>query len=524
MKDVTLNQREQARLQALNNVLEFQLPRAQAAEILGISERQLRRVLAVYRRDGAASLVHGNRGRKPRHSVTGEVAAAVVNLASEKYAGFNHSHLSEVLAQREGIHLSRQTVSRLLNRSGLFSARQHRPPKHRVRRERMPQEGMLVQIDGSHHRWLEDRGPRFVLLLAVDDATGTVAHAHFRPEEDTRGYFLLMDEIIRRCGIPLAIYGDCHAAFKYNARQKPVLVETTQFARAMRELGIAPIFARSPQAKGRVERMAGTFQDRLVSELRLARASTLEQANVLLADFLPRFNAQFRVPAQQAQAAYRSLDLSLHLERILCFKHLRQVARDNTVKYKLRTLQLLPAQNRPSYAGVKVEVQERSDGQLMVQYGGEVIPHQEAPPKAGALRAAQGALAPTPELAQVVKNLSQHGLTRKQLHHLPALGTPADQPVDDENRPTPYTPPPREATPRKQALWKAVHHAKLQGVPLRGIARQLGISRNTVRKYVDLPAPPINRTPRRSTQSLSNYLKTVAGADGDTRAGRTPTG
>ena len=203
------------------------------------------------------------------------------------------------------------------------------------------------------------------------------------------------------------------------------------------------------------------------------------------------------------------MDSSLHLERILCFKHLRQVGRDNTVKYKLRTLQLLPAQNRPSYAGVKVEVLERSDGQLMVQYGGEVIPHQEAPPKAGALRAAQGALAPTPELAQVVRNLSQHGLTRKQLQHLAALGTPADQPadqpMDDENRPTPYTPPPREATPRKQALWKAVHHAKLQGVPQRGIARQLGISRNTVRKYVDLPAPPINRTPRRSTQSVSQH-------------------
>ena len=144
MKDETLNQREQARLQVLNNVLEFQLPRAQAAETLGISEPQFRRVFAVYRRDGGASLVHGNRGRKPRHSVTGEVAAAVVNLASEKYAGFNHSHLTEVLAQREGIHLSRQTVSRLLNCSGLFSARQHRPPKHRVRRERMPQEGMLL--------------------------------------------------------------------------------------------------------------------------------------------------------------------------------------------------------------------------------------------------------------------------------------------------------------------------------------------------------------------------------------------
>ena len=132
-----------------------------------------------------------------------------------------------------------------------------------------------------------------------------------------------------------------------------------------------------------------------------------------------------------------------------------------------------------------------------------MIAHQEAPPRAGALRSAQGALAPTPELAQVVRNLSQHGLTRLQLQRLAALGEPADQPVDDEKGPTYYTSPPKQATPRKQGLWKAVHHARLQGVSLRGIAKQLGISRNTVRKYVDLPAPPINRTPRRSTQSVS---------------------
>ena len=500
MKDVTLNQREQARLQVLNSVMEYQLPQIQAAELLGISERQLRRVLASYRRNGAAALAHGNRGRKPRNSVPEDVAAAAVILASGKYAGFNHSHLTEVLAEREGIHLSRQTVSRLLNRHGLTSARQHRPPKHRVRRERMPQEGMLLQIDGSHHPWLERRGPRFVLLLAVDDATGTVANALFRPEEDTRGYFLLMEGIVRSYGIPLAIYGDRHGVFKFNGKPRHITqpVGPTQFTRAMGELGIEQIFARSPQAKGRVERMAGTFQDRLVSELRLAEAVTLDQANAVLRDFLPRFNSQFRVPAQQSQPAYRSLDSSLHLERILCFKHLRQVARDNTVKYQLRTLQMLPAQERPNYAGVKVEVLERSDGQLMVQHQGKVIAHQEAPPKAGALRAAQGAQAPTPELAQVVRNLSHHGLTRPQLERLAALGAPADQPVDDENGPTSYTPPPRQATPRKQALWKAIHHAKLQGVSLRGIAKQLGISRNTVRKYVDLPAPPINPTRRRA--------------------------
>ena len=501
MKDVTLNQQEQARLQVLNSVLEYQIPQAQAAEVLGISERQVRRVLAAYRREGAAALVHGNRGRKPRNTVPEAIADAVVVLAGEKYAGFNHSHLTEALAEREGIQLSRQTVSRLLNRVGLASARRHRPPKHRVRRERMPQEGMLLQIDGSHHHWLAERGPRFVLLLAVDDATGTVAGAIFQPEEDTRGYFLLMEGVIHSYGIPLALYGDRHGVFKFSGKPRHFSqpVGPTQFTRAMGELGVEQIFARSPQAKGRVERMAGTFQDRLVSELRLAGAKTLDQANAVLRDFLPRFNAQFRVLAQQPQAAaYRTLDPSIELDRVLCFKHKRQVARDNTVKYQWRTLQLLPSQDRPSFPGVKVEVLEQSDGQLMIQYGGEVIPHQEAPPRAGALRAAQGALAPTPEPAQVVRNLSQHGLSRLQLQRLAALEAAVPQQPEGQTDPGPEAPPHREATPRKQALWKAVHHARLQGVSLRGIAKELGISRNTVRKYVDSQAPPGNRTPRRA--------------------------
>ena len=245
MKDVTLNQREQARLQVLNNVLEYQLPTTQATEVLGISERQIRRVLAAYRREGAAALVHGNRGRQPRNAVNEDVATAVVILASGKYAGFNHSHLTEVLAEREGIHLSRQTVSRLLNRHGLPSARRHRPPKHRVRRERMPQEGMLLQIDGSHHPWLEERGPRFALLLAVDDATGTVAGAVFQPEEDTRGYFLLMEGIIRRYGIPLALYGDRHGVFKFSGKPRHIQppVEATHFCPA------ASGGRRTPQAR-----------------------------------------------------------------------------------------------------------------------------------------------------------------------------------------------------------------------------------------------------------------------------------
>lgn len=496
-----MNHKEQARLQVLNSVLHYQLPTTQAAEVLGISERQVRRILAAYRREGAAALVHGNRGRKPPNSIPEGTAAAVLMLASDKYPGFNHSHLAELLVEREGIDVSRQTVSRLLNRYGLTSARRHRPPKHRVRRERMPQEGMLLQIDGSPHRWLEERGPYFELLLAVDDATGAVANAIFRPTEDTRGYFLLMQGVIRKYGIPLAIYIDRHGVFKFNGTlpRSSQPAGPTQFTRAMGELGVEHIFARSPQAKGRVERMAGTFQDRLVSELRLAEASTIEEANMVLRDFLPRFNKRFRVPAKQPESAYRCLDSDLCLERVLCFKQTRKVARDNTVRYQLRTVQLLPRPDRPSLAGVTVEVLEHIDGSLSVQYQGEIIPCQEALPKAGVLRAAQGALASTPEMAQVVRNLSEHSITRLQLERMAGVEKAVEKGVNGEQSPEPDAPRKgKQATPRKQALWKAVQHAKLQGLSERAISRELGIHRNTVKKYVSSSAAPVHH---RSTGS-----------------------
>ena len=255
-----MNQQEQARIQVLNTVLEQHLSTGQAAEIMGVSERHAKRLLAAYRKDGPAALAHGNRGRRPHNAVPEDAAAAVVKLASNGYAGANHSHFTELLREREGIDLSRPTVRRILVKAGIGSPRSRRSQQHRFRRKRMPQEGMLIQVDGSPHPWLEERGPRFVILLAVDDATGTVAQAVFHTTEDTRGYLVLLEGLVRQWGIPLALYSDRHAAFKYNARQGPALYESTQFARVMRELGIQQIFTLSPQAKGRVERMASTFR------------------------------------------------------------------------------------------------------------------------------------------------------------------------------------------------------------------------------------------------------------------------
>ena len=387
MKGLTLIKKEQNRLQTLNGVLEKHWPMREAAKIMGVSERQGWRILAAYRKEGAAALAHGNRGRTPANATSPALGQQVITLTMERYCGVNHTHLAELLEEREGITLSRSTIRRLLTRAGMPSPRRGRSPRHRYRRQRMPQEGMLLQMDGSHHRWLEERGPWLTLFLAIDDATGTVPYAIFREREDTPGYFKLLKEIIVRCGIPLGLYTDRHSIFHVERGPNNGNGPLTQFGRALCELGITHVRANSPEAKGRVERANGTFQDRLVSELRLSGASNIMEANLVLWDFLPRFNQRFSVPAAQPGQAYRPISPGMDIGGILCIKERRRVARDNTVQYRQRTLQLFPDADKVSYAGAYVEIQERLDGQILACYQGKIITPQDAPPLAATLRA-----------------------------------------------------------------------------------------------------------------------------------------
>ena len=294
-------------------------------------------------------MAHGNRGRRPSTTTCPEIQEKVIELATGVYSGFNHSHLTEMLADREGIHLSRSTVRRVLLAGGIGSPRRRRAPKRYLRRERYPQEGMLLQIDGSRHNWLEGRGPHLTLIGSVDDATGTVPFALFRQQEDAHGYMLMLREIIDRHGIPTALYSDRHSIFQNSTREPESLEEQlrgrrdpTQFARALEELGIRLILAHTPQAKGRVERAWDTFQDRLVSEMRLAGTATIEQANRMLLDFLPRYNRRFGVAPAQPGSAYRQPAPDVSLDAVLCFKYLRTVANDNTVHFNGAALQMLP--------------------------------------------------------------------------------------------------------------------------------------------------------------------------------------
>ena len=378
--------KEQNRLQTLNGVLESHWPMREAAKVMGVSERQGWRILAAYRKEGAAALAHGNRGRTPTNAMPLAIQQQVVAMAKERYSGVNHTHLAELLAEREGITLSRSTLRRLLTGAGMPSPRRGKSPRHRYRRQRMPQEGMLLQLDGSHHTWLESRGPWLTMLLAIDDATGTVPYALFREQEDTLGYFELLRGIINRCGIPLGVYTDRDSVFHVVRGASNGFGSLTQFGRALRELGITHVIAHSPEAKGRVERANGTFQDRLVSELRLSGASTITKANLVLWDFLSRFNQRFGVPAAQPGQVYRSISMGMDIEGILCTKERRRVARDNTVQYRQRNLQLFPDADKLNYAGAYVEIQERLDGRILACYKGKILTPQDAPPLAATLR------------------------------------------------------------------------------------------------------------------------------------------
>ena len=419
--------KEQARLQVLNSLLAEYMTIEQASTLMGVSIRHTWRILAAYRKDGAAALAHGHRGRRAPNATSEATKTAVLHLARTRYSGTNHTHMSELLSEREGIDITRSTLRRLLVSAGESSPRGRRPPKHRVRRQRMPREGMLIQVDGSYHRWLGEDGPQFTLLLAIDDATGIVVNALFCELENTRSYFSLLDGLIRRCGIPIALYSDRHAVFKYTPPSEAAAAPT-QFSRAMDELGIQLIFARSPQAKGRVERMAGTFQDRLVTELRLAEAATIDDANRVLADFLPRFNQRFRVPPQHTETAYRVPDAKMCLDTTLCLKYRRKVGRDNTVKYRWRTLQLLPGTDRPSYAGAVVDVLEGLDGQLAVQHEGQIIPTQEAPQRPNILRDFTERTTHTPS-----PHLDSNGLGRRWVDKLAQLDVDVPRDTADGN-------------------------------------------------------------------------------------------
>ncbi|HEY4754170.1 MAG TPA: ISNCY family transposase, partial [Candidatus Limnocylindrales bacterium] len=393
-----MTNREQQRAQVLTRLLVGDVTTAEAAILLGLSERQVFRLRRGLERDGPAALVHGNRGRTSSRRLAPVTAARIVALARTTYDGANDCHLAELLAEHEGIVIGRSSLRRLLRSAGLASPRRRRAPRHRSRRDRMPQAGMLLQVDGSRHDWLEGRGPRLTLVAGIDDATGRLTGAVFREQEDTAGYLVVLRDTVRRHGVPLAVYRDRHTLFEAPRGSLMTLEEQladtrlpTQLGRAFDELGITSIAACSPQAKGRIERSWGTLQDRLVTELRLAGAHDLASADEVLARFLPRFNRRFAVPAADPAPAWRPLPAGTRIERVCCLKYRRVVANDHTVRAGATILQLPPGPGRRGYAGRRVEVQLRLDGRIVAWDGERELLTVPAPADPVQLRALEAA-------------------------------------------------------------------------------------------------------------------------------------
>ena len=370
---VILNMKEQKRLAVLNKVETGQITITEAAEMLALSERQVKRIRKTYREKGAAGLAHGNRGKVSTRRIREEVRQQVIKLVEEKYRDYNDQHLTEKLAELHGIELSRSTVRTIRREVGLGSPRKRRAPKHRARRERKPLPGMLLQTDGSDHDWLEGRGPRLTLIAYIDDATGDVLGGVFREEEDAAGYMLALQVVIQKKGLPQAVYADRHTIFR---SPKEATIEQqlagkepkSQFGRVLDELGITYIQAHSPQAKGRVERLFETLQDRLVKELREANACTKEEANRVLDAYLPRFNQQFAHMETQPGTAFQELPAGLRLSDVFCFKYTRTVTNDNTISFAGHKLSIPPGSPRRSYARARVEVRLHLEGHLTIHY------------------------------------------------------------------------------------------------------------------------------------------------------------
>jgi transposase len=381
-----MSQSELQKVKVIENAVEGRITVAQASQLLGLSARQVKRLKGRYRPDTVGWARHGNRGRKQPWRLAEAVRRRIVKLAKAKYAGFNDSHLAEKLREVEGFKVSRETVRRLLRGAGIRSPQKRRPPKYRSRRERKPRLGMMVLTDASREDWLEGRGPMLTLIGYQDDATSRVLAARFQWEhEDTVGYLRQLRAMVERWGVPLSLYRDQHGTFQRNDKNWTLEEELagrqtpTQLGRVLEGLGIESIRALSPQAKGRIERMWKTFQDRLKSELRLVKACTLEEANRVLEKFIEDYNRRFAVPAQEAASDFRPLSKKLNWDRLFSLKYERVVGKDHVIAFGARWIQLPARRGKFGYAGARVELSHQLNGELVVWHGQERLYSMELP-------------------------------------------------------------------------------------------------------------------------------------------------
>ena len=376
---ITLSQKQIQRFQVMSLVETGKITLEEAAKKIGKSYRQAKRIWKRVKAEGVKGVIHGNSGKPSNHRTPEKLRQKVLELSQRSYEDFNDTHFTEMLTEREKIALSRETVRKIRRQAGMGAKRKRRPLRHRKRRERKAQEGWMVLWDGSPHPWFGPDHPPCCLMAAIDDATGAILAARFFPFEGTEGYLWLLQQIVTRYGIPISIYQDRHGSLKRNddhwtleeelaGRQEP-----TQVGQTLRALGIQPIFALSPQAKGRIERLFGTLQDRLGAELGLAQVMTLQQGNDFLPAFIRRLNHRFAIAPRQSEKAWRPVPKNLDLDRIISFHYPTKVGLDNTIRMKNLLLDIPPGPLGRSYAKARVEVRQLLNGSWKVYHQNRLI-------------------------------------------------------------------------------------------------------------------------------------------------------
>jgi len=379
---IMVRQGELKRLHLIRKVLERVIRQVEAAEILSLSSRQIRRIIKRIRIEGDKGIIHKSRGRSSNRRIAGKIRDKVIQLYRKQYKDFGPTLASEKLLERDGIRVNDETLRMWLIEAGEWKKTRRRK-KHRQWRERKHHYGEMVQMDGSHHDWFEGRGPGCVLMGYIDDATGAV-FGRFYGYEGTLPAMDSFKRYIKRHGLPLSVYLDKYKTYKSTA--KPTIEDElndreplSNFERALRELGVEVKHANSPQAKGRIERLFRTLQDRLVKEMRLRGIRTLEEANAFLEEYLPIYNRRFSVSPKERDNLHRPLVRGLDLDTILCKKTERTLRNDFTVAHNSKLYQVEEAIQES-----KVLVQDRIDGSLRIYYKDRALRFKEIterPPK-----------------------------------------------------------------------------------------------------------------------------------------------
>jgi len=365
---LTMSANELSRLEVMQRLEEKRLKQKEAAGMLGLTVRQIKRLVSKYRKHGAGGLISQRRGKPSNNQLKAAEKQKGLDLLKGKYKDFDPTLAHEKLVEVEGLKIGKESIRQMMIGEGLWKARKARKVTVHQMRERRAGFGELVQIDGSPHAWFEQRGPICTLLVAIDDATGKLLGLLFVEHESFHSYAALAQAYFERYGKPAAFYSDKHSIFRVNQPGVGVSQAVTQFGRAMQALETQILCADTPQAKGRVERVNQTLQDRLVKEMRLRGLSTMEQGNAYLPEFIEVFNQRFGVPPRSPHDAHRPLTQLENLEQILTWQEPRTVSKNLTVQFKKVVYQIQT--DRPAYAlrNAQITVCENAAGQVAIFY------------------------------------------------------------------------------------------------------------------------------------------------------------